>query len=63
MRNPHLIAKVLKGASIHPKLKMFVRRSSPIKNLEKQMSNMILTHGMGLGEGVKKARKPLKFNF
>jgi hypothetical protein len=65
MRNPHLAIKFLKGAAIHPKLKLFIRRSTPLNRLEKEFKNLNLNRGVGLGEGMhKKApRKALKFNF
>jgi hypothetical protein len=67
MRNPHLIARVLRGASVHPHLKYYTSKKvfgRSIKTMANKFENLNLNAGKGITHDnphVKKIRKPLKF--
>ena len=66
MRNPHLMVKILKGASIHPHLKYYSGKKifgSALQNLASQFENLNIDNGRSIKSYEKKIRKPLKFLF
>ena len=65
--NPKLMARFLKGGSVHPKLRLFATRGrhhmvNHIKDLDKRMQSLSLHRGVGMEtKPVRPNRKPLKF--
>ena len=70
MRHPKLLIKLMKGAAIHPRLRMFSTRANPsqrnlmadpIQGLSSKFHQVTLSHGLGIKTQNHKVRKPLKF--